>query len=101
MVRAMGWRALSTSSPRPARAGRGELPSITCAAKGGLITEHVSWRWIFYLNVPFGVLCLIGTLQVSDNPDRRDRQHLDLAGAALFALVLAGPCPRPRSASVR
>src|SRR2546426_6517599 len=46
---------------------------------GGLITEHVSWRWVFYLNVPFGVLCLIGTLRGFDNPAKRDRPHLDLA----------------------
>ena len=22
---------------------------------GGLITDHISWRWVFYLNVPFGL----------------------------------------------
>ncbi len=30
---------------------------------GGLITEHMSWRWIFYLNVPLGVLDLLATFQ--------------------------------------
>jgi EmrB/QacA subfamily drug resistance transporter len=56
---------------------------------GGLITEHLSWRWIFYLNVPFGVLGLIGTLRVLRDPGRRERQHLDLAGAVLFAVGFA------------
>ena len=25
---------------------------------GGVITEHMDWRWIFYVNVPVGILCL-------------------------------------------
>lgn len=57
---------------------------------GGLLTDHFSWCWIFYLNGPFGVLGLIGTLRVLGNHDRRaQHEHLDLAGAVLFAVGFA------------
>jgi DHA2 family multidrug resistance protein len=29
---------------------------------GGWLTEHYSWRWVFYVNVPFGILAAIGLL---------------------------------------
>ena len=29
---------------------------------GGWLTENYSWRWVFYINVPFGILALLGVL---------------------------------------
>jgi EmrB/QacA subfamily drug resistance transporter len=59
---------------------------------GGLIVTNGDWRWIFFLNVPIGLIALAGTFLVI--PDvRTGRQHrLDLIGvllssAALFAIV--------------
>jgi EmrB/QacA subfamily drug resistance transporter len=59
---------------------------------GGLIVTNGDWRWIFFLNVPIGIIALLGTFLVI--PDvRTARQHrLDLIGvllssAALFAVV--------------
>jgi len=62
---------------------------------GGLITEHISWNWIFYVNVPIGVLAVLAAIFVV--PESRDTSHeqrLDLpglltSGIGLFALVFA------------
>ena len=62
---------------------------------GGIITEHISWNWIFYVNVPIGVVAVIAALLVV--PESRDTSHeqrLDLpglltSGIALLALVYA------------
>jgi EmrB/QacA subfamily drug resistance transporter len=56
---------------------------------GGLITEHASWRWIFYLNVPLGVLALPAAWRVLANVGRRAAQPFDSAGAGLFAVGFA------------
>jgi len=62
---------------------------------GGLITEHIGWNWIFYVNVPVGVLGVAATLLIV--PESRDtslEQRLDLpgllvSGAGLLALAYA------------
>jgi EmrB/QacA subfamily drug resistance transporter len=56
---------------------------------GGLITEHMSWRWIFYLNVPLGALALLVTWRVLGNAGRRTPQPFDPAGAGLLAVGFA------------
>ena len=53
---------------------------------GGVITEQASWRWIFYLNVPLGVLDLLVTWRVLGNVRRRTAQSFDPAGAGLLAV---------------
>ncbi len=55
---------------------------------GGLIVTTFDWRWIFFLNVPMGVITLIGTfLLIPDlRPGRRHR--LDLVGVALASVAL-------------
>lgn len=53
---------------------------------GGLIVDHFSWRWVFYLNVPFGLaaMALVGR-GVPESPPAPG-VRVDLGGAALFAL---------------
>jgi EmrB/QacA subfamily drug resistance transporter len=62
---------------------------------GGIITEHISWNWIFYVNVPIGVLGAIASvLVVPESKDTSHEQRLDLpgllsSGIGLLALVYA------------
>jgi EmrB/QacA subfamily drug resistance transporter len=57
---------------------------------GGLITAYFSWRWIFYVNVPVGILGLIMTLRVLTERLHRNPGRFDPWGAALLAIGLAG-----------
>jgi EmrB/QacA subfamily drug resistance transporter len=62
---------------------------------GGIITEHISWNWIFYVNVPIGVAAVVAALLVvPESKDTSREQRLDLpglvtSGIALLALVYA------------
>jgi EmrB/QacA subfamily drug resistance transporter len=53
---------------------------------GGLVVEHVSWRWVFYLNLPLGLAALAGLhLRLPAGTVDRPEHRLDLGGAALLA----------------
>ncbi|AWN24705.1 MFS transporter [Deinococcus irradiatisoli] len=55
---------------------------------GGLIVDHSSWRWVFYLNLPFGIpaLLLAARFLPSARPARDGRVRIDWPGALLFTL---------------
>jgi EmrB/QacA subfamily drug resistance transporter len=56
---------------------------------GGAITSGLSWRWIFFVNLPVGIIALAVTLrQVTESRDPRPRR-LDWAGFATFSAGLA------------
>ena len=62
---------------------------------GGLITEHIDWSWIFFVNVPIGILgLLVGRVVIEESRDTSSDQRLDLpgllaSGVGLFALTFA------------
>ena len=53
---------------------------------GGWITDHISWHWVFYVNVPFGIASLVVLATVLPSAARRTAsiRDLDYPGIALF-----------------
>ncbi|MEJ5141729.1 DHA2 family efflux MFS transporter permease subunit [Gluconobacter albidus] len=57
---------------------------------GGYLTDNFSWRWIFFVNVPFGILTVMAvTAFVEDPPwERMKREKVDVIGISLITLGL-------------
>jgi EmrB/QacA subfamily drug resistance transporter len=61
---------------------------------GGALTTWLGWRWIFFVNLPIGVLCILGGLRVLHESRNEEHGGYDLPGFAtltggLFSFVLA------------
>lgn len=64
------------------------VPALSPAA-GGLIVQALSWRWVFYLNVPLTVLAwVLGALWLKVDAPATERPTLDTRGLLLAALTL-------------
>jgi EmrB/QacA subfamily drug resistance transporter len=80
----------------PARMGRvmsivavpAMLAPILGPTLGGLIVDNMSWRWIFYVNLPIGVLAVIAALRTLPRSVRGAADRLDVRGFALMATGL-------------
>jgi EmrB/QacA subfamily drug resistance transporter len=57
---------------------------------GGVFTEQLSWRWVFYINLPIGVVALIVIAAVLHIPVRRTSHRIDYVGMA--AVAAAATC---------
>jgi EmrB/QacA subfamily drug resistance transporter len=62
---------------------------------GGLLTQHLSWNWIFFVNVPVGILGIVASfVLIKESKDESAEQRLDLpglltSGIGLFAFTYA------------
>ncbi|MFD5946807.1 DHA2 family efflux MFS transporter permease subunit [Streptomyces collinus] len=54
---------------------------------GGLFTQHLSWRWVFYVNLPVGVVALAVIAAVLHIPRTAQRHVIDYLGTFLIAAV--------------
>src|SRR5438477_1670785 len=87
---------LMASAAGPKRMGRvmsvvavpAMLAPILGPTIGGLIVDNASWRWIFYVNLPIGIIAVISALRVLPRVDRQRTNRLDYLGLALMATGL-------------
>ncbi|HEY1702316.1 MAG TPA: MFS transporter [Trebonia sp.] len=66
------------------------LAPVIAPLAGGVITTDASWRWIFLINVPLGVVAFVVAVRIVPAAAPSTPPPLDLAGVALTALGLGG-----------
>lgn len=55
---------------------------------GGWLTEHYSWRWSFFINLPIGILAFLGLLLALPSDGKAKDIKFDLRGFALLAIAI-------------
>nr|AIA14185.1 drug resistance MFS transporter, drug:H+ antiporter-2 (14 Spanner) (DHA2) family [uncultured bacterium] len=64
------------------------LSSVIGPVVGGFITDQLSWRWVFYINLPVGLLTALILGLALKEPKRTERPAIDYAGAALLIAAI-------------
>jgi EmrB/QacA subfamily drug resistance transporter len=96
LVLATGTAMLTDAVP-PAQHGRAlglgalaiALGTSVGPSLGGLITEHLSWRWIFYVNVPIGLVAFVAARRLLPRAAGRRQGRFDPVGAVLLGVGVA------------
>ncbi len=65
------------------------VSSVLGPLAGGLIIQHASWAWVFWINVPVGMASAFGFWRFLHEDVGRTARHVDVAGASLFTVSIA------------
>jgi len=65
------------------------LASIVGPAAGGFITEHFSWRWLFFINLPVAIVTLVVVALFMHVPNERRKHAIDVWGSVTLSAGIA------------
>jgi EmrB/QacA subfamily drug resistance transporter len=66
------------------------VSSVLGPLLGGFFTEDLSWRWVFYVNIPLGIVALLVVASVLHLPKHRTEHKVDYLGTALLGAAVTG-----------
>lgn len=67
----------------------GGIAALIAPVLGGVLTGYLSWRAIFFINIPFGLLALLFIYRCCDENEIRAKQHFDVLGLLLSIISVA------------